>query len=254
MECRLRKGWFPGVAVTVESPWQGLAATASFAPWVPARGSVLLRTEITPVRRGYLTLERCRYATRFPFGLFQKSHTEAIDGRWVVYPRIRRLPAAFWEREGKEFSPTASRRQGLGSVPFLLRDYRAGDPLRQVDWKSSAKRARLMVKEMEEEADDGDLFFLDAWPTALDQEAMEAFISFAASLIVSVHERGRAVGLVAPGRAFAPEASRTQLHRLLEFLALADPAAATGLPLPRLPAVRSAHHHDLVSLWRSHAR
>jgi uncharacterized protein (DUF58 family) len=254
MESRLRKGWFPGVAVIIESQWNGLPAFTSFAPWIPAHGSVLLRTEITPSRRGYLTLDNCRYSTRFPFGFFQKSHTEMMSDRWVVYPRIRRLPAAFWDRQGKDFARDSSNRKGLGSVPFILRDYRAGDPLRQVDWKTSAKRAHLMVKEMEEEADEGDLFYLEAWPGSLTSAQMEDFISFVVSLIFSVYERGRPVGLIAPGRLFQPETSRPHLRRILEFLALVDPSADQGLPLPPFPVARNPQTHDILSLWRSYGR
>jgi len=292
MECRLSKGWFPGVAVAVEPRWRAGAAvqgptsdtsrpvssggkamllgrmggmverstsdastgTRLFTPWIPGGQSVLLRTVITPFRRGYLTLDQCRYSTHFPFGFFQKSHTEAMNNHWVVYPRIRRLPTAFWDRQGKDFSRDCSNRKGLGSVPFVLRDYREGDPLRQVDWKTSAKRAHLMVKEMEEEADEGDLFYLEAWPTSLSTGEMEDFISFSASLIFSVYERGRPVGLVAPGRLFKPEASRSHLHRILEFLALVDSSADQGLPLPPFPAARNPHAKDIVSLWRTYGR
>lgn len=254
MECRLHKGWFPGVAVTIESSWRGLPSTTFFSPWIPAHGSFLLQTEITPARRGHLALDHDRYSTRFPFGLFQKSHTRKIDDHWVVYPRIRRLPDAFWERQGKDFSRESSNRKGLGSVPFFLRDYRTGDPLRQVDWKTSAKRARLMVKEMEEEADEGDLLYLEAWPASLTDAKMEDFISFLASLVFCIYERGRPVGLIAPGCAFRPEASRAHLHRVLEFLALVDPSANPSLPMPPFPATRNACVLDVATLWRLHGR
>ena len=254
MECRLQKGWFPGVAVTVESHWSGLSSQSTFAPWIPAHGSVYFRSEILPTRRGRLTLERCRYSTRFPFGFFQKSHTAPMAAQWVVYPSIHRLPSASWERQGRHFSRNASNRKGLGSVPFLLRDYRAGDPLRQVDWKTSAKRAHLMVKEMEEETDEGDLFYLDSWPSLATSLETENFISFIASLLFSVYERGRPVGLVAPGRSFWPEASRPHLHRMLEYLALVDPAADRHLKAAPLLTSRSLQNHDLVLLWRSHGR
>src|SRR5664279_4786506 len=39
MECQVLKGWFPGVAVTVESTWTGLPSQAVFAPWITAKAS-----------------------------------------------------------------------------------------------------------------------------------------------------------------------------------------------------------------------
>jgi uncharacterized protein (DUF58 family) len=254
MECSLQKGWFPGIALTVESNWTGLPSTMSFVPWIPAHGNVFFRTEITPGRRGHLTLVGCRFSTRFPFGFFQKSHTAKHPHEWVVYPRIRRLPSSFWEQQGENYSRIASNRKGLGSVPFLLRDYREGDPLRQVDWKRSAKRAHLMVKEMEEDTDEGDLFYLEAWPEFTTTTETENFISFIASLLFSVYELGRPVGLIVPGHSFPPEASRPHLHRLFEYLALVDPSEDQHLQLPRYSIGRPMQNHDLLTLWRTHGR
>src|SRR5258706_10340952 len=66
-ECRAHKGWFPGVAVSIESRWQGHSPISSFAFWIPAKGSFPLQVTIVPKKRGYLTLESCHYSTRFPF-------------------------------------------------------------------------------------------------------------------------------------------------------------------------------------------
>ncbi len=260
-ECRVSKGWFPGVAVTIESRWDvgrrtsdALTEVQAFAPWIPARGSTSLRFAMTPQRRGYVTLESCHYSTRFPFGLFQKSHTWSMDEKWVVYPHVDHLPEDFLERRGQEASQHAVSRQGLGSVPFMLRTYRTGDALRQVDWKTSAKRQRLIVKEMEEEGSPGDLFILKAWPTGLGERETENLISFIASLIFAAYERGRPFGLAAPGRLFHPEYSRTQLHRIFEYLALADPSKDRGPSTPQVPREWNHGMKDVISPWKAYAR
>jgi uncharacterized protein (DUF58 family) len=249
LECRIRKGWFPGVGVTVVAQWQGLPSLSTFVPWIPAKGSVSQRVTLTPQRRGYLALESCRYSTRFPFGLFEKSHTWPVEEKWVVYPRLARLPWQEVERLGKEFSRDASSRLGQGSVPFVLRDYRTGDALRQVHWKASAKRQRLVVKEMEEEANEGDLFYLSAWPVDLDPAMMERFISFVASLVFTAYERGRPVGLELPERRFKPEFSRVQLHRIFEFLALVDPYKKVPPSAESRPLQWNGVITDIGALW-----
>src|SRR6185369_8087072 len=114
---------------------------------------------------------------------------------WIVYPNVRRLSRDWLERQGNNASSRASGRQGWGTVPFILRDYRAGDALRQVSWKVSAKRQRLIVKDTEEEANEGDLFLLQAWPTDFSARQFEDFISFIASLVFTTYEHGRPVGL-----------------------------------------------------------
>jgi uncharacterized protein (DUF58 family) len=252
-ECRVSKSWFPGVAVTIGSHWKGIGEISTFAPWIRAHSSVPLRIAVTPPERGYLELESCLYSTRFPFGLFQKSHTRQMTARWVVYPKVQRLRRDFFERLGREASRESSERLGRGSVPFVLRDYRTGDALRQVHWKATAKRQRLIVKEMEEETSEGDLFILNAWPVQLDRPAMERFISFVASLIFTAHENGRPVGLAVPERVFKPENSRFQLHRIFEFLALVEPKK--GRPPDNRRTVAGRHGDrvtDVLALWKQH--
>jgi len=247
LECRATKGWFPGIAVQIESHWQGLPPLSVLAPWIPARGSVPLRVTLVPPRRGHLTLERCRYSTRFPFGLFEKSHTWQMGNEWVVYPHITRLPWQEMERLGRDYSRDTSSRLGQGSVPFVLRDYRTGDAIRQVHWKASARRQRLIVKEMEEEAGEGDLFVLKAWPMDLDPQTMERFISFVASLVFAAYEQGRPVGLALPNASFRPEYSRAQLHRILEKLALVDPYKDRITPPEDIDW--NGRVADVVTLW-----
>ncbi len=260
-ECRAFKGWFPGVAVTIASRWDlgggtsdGPALVQAFAPWIPARSSVSLRVAVTPSRRGYLTLERVQYSTCFPFGLFQKSHTRPTQEKWIVYPRIDRLAADFLERQGPAASPHAASRQGLGSVPFVLRNYRLGDALRHVDWKTSAKRQRLIVKEMEEEANRGDLFILNAWPAGLTEREREHLISFIASVIFATYRKGRPFGLSAPERFFRPEHSRTHLHRIFEFLALVPPSDGRAGASRTGPLYSHEQTMDVVFLWKAYER
>jgi uncharacterized protein (DUF58 family) len=253
-ECRLLKGKFPGVAVTVESYWKELPSQLTFVPWVASEGSACMQIQLTPKKRGYLTLENCHYSTRFPFGLFQKSHNERLDERWIVYPSISRLPDDFFKWQGRDPSPQLSNRQGVGTLPFVLRDYRQGDGLRQIHWKMSAKRQRLIVKEMEEESSLGDFFCLDAWPLAMSADEMENFISFMASLIFSVYERERPMGLVTPERRFEPEHSRRQLHRILEFLALVKPSKNNGKRRAAPPVEWNQRIIDVLSLWTAHGK
>jgi uncharacterized protein (DUF58 family) len=251
--CHVEKGWFPGVAISVESQWHGRPSLRTMIPWISARGTVDVAVDLVPEQRGPLTLERCLYTTYFPFGLFQKSHTRVMQERWIVYPKIKRLPRNLMESQGDHLSSAATSQPGMGSLPYILRDYREGDALRQVQWKATAKRQRLIVKETEQEANEGDLFVLEAWPTDLNGAQMERFFSFIASLVFTAHETGRPVGLAAPGNVFPPEHSRRQLHEIFKYLALVEPNEAHGSQTSpkRLPMY--AHRMDVRSLWKTYA-
>jgi uncharacterized protein (DUF58 family) len=248
-DCRVTKGGFPGVTITITSQWQGHFSRRSYVPWVAAHHTTLAHLDFIPQKRGKLTLDYCRYATRFPFGLFEKSHLDRASSEWTVYPRLYPLPDDIPMKEGKESPATLAQRQGSGALPYMVRDYRPGDSVRHMHWKMSAKRGRWIVKEMEEESGQGDFFKIESWPS-LSADEMELFISFIASLAFSFYKKLQPVGLAMPGAFFEPPQSRQELHRLFDYLALVNPSepvrSQTALPLEwRGQAI------DLVSLWFS---
>jgi uncharacterized protein (DUF58 family) len=88
-----------------------------------------------------------------PFGLFQKcAKVKAPAATLMVLPRRHPLPpiqlpggAAF-----KITGETNTNAIGNSGEFVGLRDYRPGDPLRQIHWKSWARTGRPIVKELED--------------------------------------------------------------------------------------------------------
>ncbi len=246
------KGRFPGIAIRVESRWKGLPSQSVFVPWIPSRGTTTARVSLTPTKRGYLFLESCHYSTHFPFGLFRKSHTDAREDRWLVYPHLDPLSLNRLVHMGTKEAHASTSRIGTGTLPLILRDYREGDALRQVHWKMSAKRQRLIVKEMEEDAGSGDLYVLEAWPVQRSREDMERLISFIASLAFELYRQSKPAGLSTPDRQFLPDHSRAHLHRILDYLALVDPYHQPGPGTRRVAIENNLRQIDLLSLWISY--
>jgi uncharacterized protein (DUF58 family) len=67
-----------------------------------------------------------------------------------------------------------------------LRDYRAGDPLRHVHWRSSARTGRLVVKEFEDEFFVRHALVLDTFAAFAQAAAFEDAVSLAASFACTV--------------------------------------------------------------------
>jgi uncharacterized protein (DUF58 family) len=254
MIAKLSKGWFPSVALEVTSKWSGIPYVSQLLFWIPSRGTASLEWMLTPAKRGYLKLEEVRYASRFPFGLFEKSHRESRDEKWLVYPAVEKVHIDSKIQGGRHTASARSEKAGLGAVPFSLRDYRQGDSARRIHWKSTAKTGRMLVNEMEEESAQGDLLDIRRWPQNLSVQDQESFISWIASLAFTLHEKKRPVGLRAPNFYLAPDTSRETLHRLLCYLALLDLNAPTA-PTPENTSF-SAHSIDVLAAWerRSHAQ
>jgi uncharacterized protein (DUF58 family) len=127
-----------------------------------------------------------------------------------------------------------SRRIGIGTEFFELRLYSPGDELRRINWKASAKTARLVTNEFEGEQVTDVLVVLDCSEGTLsglfDFDAVEFQVTFAASLCSQLILQGNRVGLSAYGAARAwlhPAFGKRQLLRLLDELVVVKAGRAT---------------------------
>ena len=99
-----------------------------------------------------------------PLGL---THIEAYFPSPIALPIVPRTGAvpgygASARAAGPERAQRASARQvGQGGELRELRDHRPGDPWKQIAWKATARRGRLMVREVERETQTTHLFVLD---------------------------------------------------------------------------------------------
>jgi uncharacterized protein (DUF58 family) len=105
-----------------------------------------------------------------------------------------------------------------------LREYTPGDPLRDIHWKSSAKRDDFLVTEFEpSERVASVLIAASAAPGAADRMAAAT-----ATLALAALESGLAVGVRVPGRRIGPGAGRAHRTRILEALAGASHGDVDG--------------------------
>jgi uncharacterized protein (DUF58 family) len=185
------------------------------------------RHQIT--QRGRYLLTGFRLSTKFPFGLIQKSRDVADPHELLIYPALVRVPESLL----RGFPAT----HGLGrqkwrsrSGDFIgLRDYRAGDDPRDIHWRSSARRGVPLVRESEDdEGLEATVLFDNALPSGVSRDAFEASVSMAASVAHVLLQRGYRIGLGARAAEITPDGGPAQLTRILRFLALIEPAAASA--------------------------
>jgi uncharacterized protein (DUF58 family) len=99
------------------------------------------------VRRGVLFASGWHLGTSDPLGFFQSFRRLADGDVAVVLPRFKSLAA---RREALEVEASmAAPRAGSGNELFGIREYRAGDSLRRIHWRSSARHGELVVREYE---------------------------------------------------------------------------------------------------------
>src|SRR3989442_10230232 len=126
-------------------------------------------------------------------------------------------------------------RRGRGKGLHNLREYRFGDDPRLIHWRSSAKSAALMVRELEADAGLDARLVLEGTGRG-DPERLERGLAEAASLAVHLLEKGAAVELVGPDVHVPLGSGLAQRTRVLAALALfhprAPPQPTRGLPPP----------------------
>ena len=107
--------------------------------------------ELRAVPRGRYAFETVRLTIEDPFGLARASLEQGEPQALVVYPRLVALDRLF--SEGGAHAQDGRRlllRRPTGYELHSVREYAEGESLRKVHWRSTARRGRLMVKELED--------------------------------------------------------------------------------------------------------
>jgi len=157
-----------------------------------ARGTLRLTYQIEPARRGRWTIGPLQVQRVDAFGTVRWSGPLGPPMQVAVRPRI--TPLTLDTRSAStdlDRAATGSRMPSADDA--LLRDYRTGDDLRRVHWRSSARRDELLVRQDERAARRPVSVVLDI-PS--DDYAAEWSISVAASVAVALVRSGHRVRLL----------------------------------------------------------
>lgn len=232
---------FPA-ALTTGKPEYPIAGqvNAVYADWrtsVGAHQRVTRTHNLLAPDRGVYELGPARLRSGDIFGLFSRDQHVERRSRIVVYPRTvdlgdMALPSRRPLGElagGQRWYEDPSRISGV-------RDYRAGDSFRRIDWKATARRGELQSRTYEPSASRQLLLCLNtqtivpAW-AGYRPDVLERCITLAASIARDAYERRYTVGLIATGS--VPDADRSirippgrtpeQFIRMLEALGTITP-------------------------------
>lgn len=97
-------------------------------------------------------------------GLWERAKREPADGDVRVYPNLDMLDRYHLLARSDRLAALGIRRVRFrgGSTEFeSLRDYVSGDDVRQMDWKATARRSRLIVRNQEAERNQTVLLLID---------------------------------------------------------------------------------------------
>jgi uncharacterized protein (DUF58 family) len=189
-----------------------------------------IRLTLTPRRRGRIELAGLALARTEPLGLLRGLVRVPLAAQITALPRRFRLPPLALPGRRKHQRGGVSFVSSVGdSEEFLaLREYRPGDPLQHIHWKSCARTGRPIVKEFQDEYFERHALVLDTGSAEGEDAAFEDAVAAAASFVYTIDTQECLLDLLFVGREVRHfSAGRGQLHaeHMLEVLAGVGPSA-----------------------------
>ena len=190
---------------------------------------------IGPLRRGPVLAAGWKLTTSDLLGLFSNRIRSADRELALVLPRFTSLNRRVQVRELE--ASVAAPRSGSGTELFGVREYRPGDPLRRIHWRSSARHGELIVREFEPPGIQ--MLGIVCDPAPPSQEAADQIARLAASEAWDCIRSGGRVVLWAPGLEPTHRSEERNIWALLEWLAR-YPAVAEDATPAEPPLMRDA--------------
>ncbi|MBA2371433.1 MAG: DUF58 domain-containing protein [Chloroflexi bacterium] len=182
---------------------------------------------VKAARRGRFRLGPVVMRSGDPFGLFRTELRVPDEALLLVYPRV--VPIPFWTLPGSVLEGsvlTGQRSLQSTSMVMGIREYRPGDALNRIHWRSSARHRELQVKEFELDKTADLWIYLDLerhWHRGEGEDSTEErCITVAASVVQKALREHRNVGLITSGtraEVLHPDRGSKQLGKLMQYLA-----------------------------------
>ncbi len=119
-----------------------------------------LRAEV----RGDLRFGRVALRLESPFGLWDIAREVGAETAVRCFPNfaeITRYALLAVDNRLSQIGVLRKRRRGEGMDFLQLREYRQGDSMRQIDWKTTARMRKLISREYQDERDQQIMFLID---------------------------------------------------------------------------------------------
>ncbi len=198
-----------------------------------------IRYRICAEKRGNTQFSGIHLLIYSPLGIWKKYHYIKHESFIKVYPNFAAISKytllAIQDRLG-QIGIKRLQRRGEGLEFHQLREYRAGDTLRQVDWNASARIKKLISKQYQDERDQQIVFLLDCGRRTLTQDGMLSHFDHTLNAILLLTyvalRQGDALGLMTFGsheqRWLAPRKGMNSVNVVLNTVYDLQPSLHTS--------------------------
>ncbi len=254
-----RKHQFPSYAIEVEDLRAGQPTDKRcFFLKISPRSTQVAAYRRKPHRRGRDRHTGFRVATRFPFGLFEKSLLYALEGELIIYPAVDPMRLAN-DALDANIGNEEQLGRGTGEEVIGLRSMRDGDDPRDIYWRKSTTPNEFILKERAREARPDALLYLDdirplrmnrdIWDSEFEKKIREV-----ASFAVALLRRGNGVKLTTTSGKTSSATLSSGADPILRFLALIKAVQENKIEAANTLKPTSHTHSHLISPPQINAR
>ena len=232
-------------------------------PVLGANSYAHVTLELKPVRRGMLDLSGLSIRRTGPFGLFKAVRHLPLPDHLLILPHRFPLPPVQLPGTRKHHAGGVTLASSVGNAHEFrsLREYRPGDPMRMLHWKSVAKTGELIIRENEDEYFVRHALILDTFTDQPVSDLFETAVSVAASFACTVRTQESMLDLLfVEDQAHRISTGRGVDHtgQLLKTLAVVnactDKPVETLFPLLREHAARISGCICILLAWDDERR
>ncbi|MRX74128.1 DUF58 domain-containing protein [Bacillus lacus] len=189
-------------------------------PWFRRSFSVSYQLDNMP--RGEHAFTGIRLRTGDLLGLIDKEALIILEDHFLVYPHYKEMKYHQNTRQIEQGGSSNHKKLWDNStLANGIREYQPGDRFAWIDWKATARRDSIMIKEFEQTQSHDVLILMDRSPTP----DFEQIVSFTASVIRAVLKSGASIEFVSLGREharFPMQSGEAHLRNIFYHLAKAD--------------------------------
>lgn len=224
-----------------EAPERCLAEGNQFGVTLAAGAEKDFHYTVIPQERGDDQFQGTFLRIACPLGLVEKQVRLETEQPVRVYPNVLALREFdLLKQQGRlrEMGIRRSRMRGLGTEFESLREYSEGDDFRKIDWKATARRSKLVVRQYEQERNQVVIVVVDIGRHMLAEvngvRKLDHVLDSLLMLVNAAAVAGDQIGLLVYAdtvrRYIAPAKGRSQVGIIIEAIhdLVAEPVESDG--------------------------
>jgi uncharacterized protein (DUF58 family) len=230
----------------------------------PAASGIETQYRLRPQQRGPAQFAGLHLLVYSPWQFWKRYHYIKLNTSIRIYPNFAAMTKyGLFAAENRlgQLGIHKLQRRGEGLEFHQLREYRAGDVLRQIDWNATSRYKKLISKEYQDERDQQIIFLIDCGRRMLAHDGSLSHFDHTLNAILLLSyvalRQGDALGLMTfsgEQRWFAPRKGLNTVNLILNTVYDLQPSTYTSDYLYAANQLRQRHNKRALVILISNLR